>query len=141
MKMKNRKCLMLFFAAAVVFVCSCQSLPVKSPEQALESRVASMMAARVDQDWAKVYDYFDPDYKEKISKKAFLNINRNVKYSNFEIQSIDIAPSGKQAVVVCVFDMSVMSFQFKGHEETQDWVKVGRKWYYKAKSGPPMGNN
>lgn len=120
-------------------ISACQSLPLLSPEQSLESRVTGMMAARTAQDWGGVYEYLNPDYKIKVTKGNFVGMNREILYGDFAVESMVIAPSGIDAVVKTKYDMTVMGFDVADHSETQNWKKIDGKWYYVIKTDPSMG--
>jgi len=117
---------------AFLAVVAWQVLPLfQPPEQALQSRVTGMMTARVDKNWAELYKFLEPGYKKRVSKESFVGIQRDIFYSNFSVESLTIAPSGKEAVVMVKYDMEVMSFDVPDHRETQNWMKTGFQWYYK----------
>jgi len=133
----------LFGVLAVVFLLSaCQGLPMMSsqpPEAVLEKRVAGLMNAKVNQDWGSFYTYLDPAFQEKVSKKNFMNRSRDVRFTDYSIQSIQIAPSGEEATVAVLYDMMAKAFHFTDQRDTQKWVKKGRKWYLEMKpAGNPM---
>ncbi len=118
---------------ASLLVSACQSLPVLTPEQALEKRVTGRMTAMVAQNWAAVYDYSDLDYKKQVPKENFVGMNRDILFSDFSVVSIKIGPSGEDAVVVVKYNMTVMSFDVKDRKETQNWLKTDGQWYYQMK--------
>ncbi len=129
---------LILMVVGFFFMGGCRSLSFKPPEQVLRDRVTSMMAARVNQDWAKVYNYLDPDYKTQVSKKEFAGMDRNARYSDVSIESVKIADSGEQAVVVVQYDWVLPLFEVPDHRETQDWIKIGGKWYFKMKTDGVM---
>jgi hypothetical protein len=116
----------------MVWVSSCSTLPFRSSEDALRIRVEEMMNARIDDDWGKVYDYLDSAYRNKMSKKNFLNIKREIDYTNYKIESIEILPSGKEAMAQVKQSISIKVFDFKDQPEKQQWVKEGFSWYLKV---------
>ncbi|MGB9500230.1 MAG: nuclear transport factor 2 family protein [Dissulfuribacterales bacterium] len=130
--------LLILLIMAMFLISACRSLPFQSPEQALQNRVTRMMAARGDQNWAEVYEYLAPDYKNRVSKENFLGMKRDVLYGDFAVESIKIGPSGNEAVVTVKYDMTVMSFDVVDRRENQEWVKTGGKWYYQMKVGSIM---
>jgi uncharacterized protein YchJ len=140
-KIWNRVLIFVSAIAVLMLISSCQSLPFRAPEQNLTDRVASMMTERVSQDWASVYAYLDPSYKKKVDKQEFVSMDRNIEYGNFEIKSVNVDETGRKAAVVVRYDMSMMSFDIKNHLETQDWLKIGGRWYYKMKTDPLMGKD
>ena len=138
----NKKFLKRNFGILLILVlfatAGCQILAFAPPEQALQDRVSAMMTARVNEDWRTVYQYLEPDYREQVSEDKFAGMARNIFFSNFSIDSLDIAPSGKEADVVVKYDMSVMQFDVPGHSEKQKWIRHGR-WYFQIKTDMPMG--
>jgi len=131
MEVKNTKIKSLILLIMALFLISaCQSLPFQPPEQVLQKLAAGMMAARVAQDWGQVYQYLAPDYKNRVSKENFLGKKRDIQFGDFTVESVEIGPSGKEAVITVKYDMTVMSFNVANKRITQNWVKTGGKWYY-----------
>jgi len=119
--------LLLIFIGSVLT--ACQTLPFKSNGASLKQRVKGMMEAKINQDWGRFYSYLEPAFKEKVSKKDFVNKKRGVRFTGFSIKSIQIKPSGKEAVVEVLFDMTIKSYSFTDQEDSQVWVKKKRNWY------------
>ena len=130
----------LLFVAVLFMVCGCQTFSFQPTEKILENRAAEMMAARVNQDWGRVYHYLNPEYKETVSKERFQSMARNISYRIFSVESVIIDPSGEKATVVVQYDMTMMGFEVPGHRETQEWIKKSEKWYFSIKIVSPMGN-
>lgn len=140
MKINSFKIILLILVTmSLLLISACQSLPFRTSEQTLQTRVTGMMAERVAQDWAGVYEYLNPDYKIKVTKGNFVGMNREILYNDFAVESMVIAPSGIDAVVKTKYDMSVMGFDVADHSETQNWKKIDGKWYYVIKTDPSMG--
>jgi hypothetical protein len=118
--------------AAVVLMQACAALPLKSPEEALRQRVDQMMNAKVDNDWGTVYDLMDSTYKKRMTRQNFLNLNREIQFSNYRFESLVIDPSGDTAAVRVKYDMSVKVFDFEDQVEEQQWIREKGKWYMKA---------
>jgi hypothetical protein len=121
--------LWLAIIAALVLVPACAGLPFKSPEEALRHRVDQLMNAKVNNDWEIVYDLMDSSYKKRMTKKNFLNMNREIQFSNYRFESLAIAPSGDTALVRVKYDMSVKVFDFEDQVEEQQWIREKGKWY------------
>jgi hypothetical protein len=117
---------------ASVWLCSCSTLPFRSPEENLRIRVEDMMNARVNDDWGKVYGYLDSGYRNRVSKTNFLNIRREMDITSYKIESIEILPSGKEATVQVKQNISIKVFDFKDQAEKQQWVKEGFSWNLKV---------
>ncbi len=119
---------------------ACQGLPMmpsQPPEEVLEKRVAGLMDAKVNQNWGSFYTYLDPSFKEKVSRQNFINRSRDVRFTDYSIQSIEIGPSGEEATVSVLYDMMARAFHFTDQRDTQKWLKKGGKWYLEMK---PAGN-
>jgi len=97
------------------------------------------MNAKVNQDWAAFYTYLDPAYQKKVPQNKFVNRKRDVRFTDFSIKSVQIAPSGKDAEVAVVYDMTVRSYEFTDQRQVQDWVKKGGQWYLDIRQTNPLG--
>lgn len=118
--------------AGLFFIQACAGMPFKSPEEALQQRVDLMMNAKVADDWDVVYDLMDSSYRKRMTKQNFLNMNREIQFSNYRFESFDIDPTGDTAIVKVKYDMSVKVFDFEDQVETQQWIKESGKWYLKV---------
>jgi hypothetical protein len=127
----------------VVFTLAGCTTPFSSqtPEVSLQERVTAYMQARVDGRWNDVYDFFDSSIKESLSRDQFVAQPSNMVFTGFQIDSIDVAASGKEAEVVVKVDFNVQGFDFKGTPQKQTWIKEGRSWYImqRSKPKPPSG--
>jgi hypothetical protein len=130
--MKRGWIVILMMMLSAVWLCSCSTLPFRSPEENLRIRVDEMMNARVNDDWGKVYDYLDSGYRNRISKTNFLNIRREMDITSYKIESIEVLPSGKEATVQVKQNISIKVFDFKDQVEKQQWVKDGFSWHLKV---------
>jgi len=136
LKMKNawiQKGWMLFLSVMflTIGICSCSTLPFQSSEEALRKRVEGMMNAKINDNWEEVYTYLDPVYRKKTPEKTFINFNREMVFTKFSIISIEIQPSGAEAIVKIKQDLNVKIFNFKDQLDTQNWIKDGYTWYLK----------
>lgn len=93
-----------------------------------------MMAARMAENWAEVYEYLDPDYKSQVPKKDFMEMKRDIQFGDFFVESLEIGPSGNDAVLTVKYDMTVMSYTVPDHREIQNWVRKDGKWFFKIKT-------
>ena len=135
----NRNSRLFIIMVMGLFVISaCQSLPFEMTEGSLNERIAGMMTARQDQNWAKVYEYLDPEYRSKVSKSSFVNMSRNIQYNNFTIESVEYTPSGKKATATVKYDFVVQALDVQDHRETQDWIKSSGQWYFKTTADTVM---
>jgi hypothetical protein len=129
---KHRFGVWIAVMATVVLVQACAVLPFKSSEESLRQRVDQLMNAKVDNDWEIVYDLMDSSYKKRMTKKNFLNMNREIQFSNYRFESLAVDPSGDTAVVRVKFDMSVKVFDFENQIEDQQWIREKGNWYLKV---------
>jgi hypothetical protein len=118
--------------AGLFFIQACASMSFKPPEEALRERVDLMMNAKVADDWDVVYDLMDASYRKRVTKQNFLKMNREMVFSNYRFESLDIDSSGEKAAVKVKYDINVKVFDFKDQEEIQQWVREKGKWYLKV---------
>ena len=115
----------------VIGIClnACGIFKIKPAAEVLTERVSGLMDAKISNDWGKVYDFYDPSYKAKKPKDAFVGINRQSQIIKYEIESIEIAPSEDTATVKVKYTAKAMGFEFNGIINTQTWMKRGWTWY------------
>ncbi len=99
-------------------------------KEALRARVADLMEAKMAADWGKVYNFYDPEYKEKISKDKFLGLNRSLTFLDYTIKEIEVEPSGDAATVNVEVGFSSYGFDFNALE-IQHWIRKEGTWYQK----------
>lgn len=130
----NRHRVWVFCAviAGLFLIQACAGMPFKSSEEALRQRVDLMMNAKVNDDWDVVYDLMDSSYRKRMTKQNFLNMNREIQFSNYRFESFEIDPTGDTAIVKVKYDMSVKVFDFEDQLETQQWMREKGKWYLKV---------
>ncbi len=144
MKLTSRQTKLFSLVLIIVFagLSACSTFQRKPPQEALKERVEGLMEAKVNNNWTKVYTFYDPNFKKTTTQEGFAGMNRGVSFSNFSIESIDIAPSGTEATVKVKYDVSMKGFDFKGTPEIQKWIKEGSHWYLHIKpinSDNPLG--
>lgn len=124
----------------LVLIGGCAILPLKDPEESLRERVTQYMQARVDERWGDVYEFFDSAYKKSVSRDQFLGIPAKMDFTGFQIDSIEMNESEKEAAVSIKVDVSVQGFEFKGTPEKHTWIKQGGDWYIKVRTDtqPPF---
>lgn len=108
---------------------ACSTFTLKPAQDVIRDRVQGLMNAKINNDWAKVYDFLSPSYKKTISKDNFARINRGVYFTKYAIDSIEVQPSGTEAKVVLTYDANMKGFDFNNNKETQTWIKSGWNWY------------
>jgi uncharacterized protein YceK len=110
-------------------ISGCATFEPTSPQKAIRERVEKLMDAKMNNDWATVYDLLSPAYREKVSKDGFVQKSRGLMFTGYTIDSIEIKPSGDKAVVELTYSVNMRGFEFKDNPETQQWVKKGWHWY------------
>ena len=60
-----------------------------------------------------------------------IGLGGGLNFLAFAVESLEVAPSEKEATVMLKVDVEVRGFTFTGTPEKQTWVKEGRKWYIK----------
>lgn len=124
----------IIFLILGAYLGACSTFPFRPAEEELRARVDGLMTARINSEWGKVYDFYAPSYKENNLRDAFIGKSRQSNVARYEIESIEISPSGDEATVKVKNDMSAMSFEFPGIVMTQRWVKDGWNWYLDVNS-------
>lgn len=124
----------LFIAIMIAMVtnaCSTMSqrLSKQTPEEALRSRVEKLMNAKVNNDWAEVYDCLASSYRKEMAQKDFVQMKRDMRFIKYTIDSIEIQPSGDEAIVKLKYDVKMQSFDFNDRPETQHWIKEDGNWF------------
>ena len=119
----------LVFFLIVFFVSGCATMSIKNPEEALRKSVEEYAKAKSEGKWDIVYSFFCPDYRKTISKEEFLGRKRKTKIKAYNIEKVEIQPSGNEAIAFVNYDISFMGFDFKGAPEKQTWILTKRKWY------------
>lgn len=120
----------------VLCMAACSMMQQNGPsgEKALQKRVEAMMEAKVKDDWGRVYEYLEPDYKKKVSKEEFLGIRRKMTVLRYNIKSIEMEPSGRKATVTVKFAAEARGFEFDNLRDIQTWLKKGGVWYEQVKA-------
>ncbi len=141
--MKNRTvkiatatgCLILILAAAG---CATFFSLVQEP---LEGRVKQYMQAQVDKKWDLAYSFLDASTREKISREDYISKNRNLSYTGFTIEEINLLSSEDQAAVKVRINLLFMGYEFPRAPQTQEWIKEKGGWFVKPKPAPetPFG--
>lgn len=119
-------------ACAVAFLLT-MACDLKKPEERVRESAQTMMQAKVDGKWDQVYDLYDADYRKTITREDFIKRPRNTTYKGFAIESVEVLPSGTEAVVRMTETVSVQTFEFKSPVIPQRWIKADDgKWYQRV---------
>lgn len=121
----------VLFTAGILLLSltACQIIHRTPPEEAVRLRITDFMNARVSQDFAKAYTFFNAVYHDTVSATQYEKKAGRVAVSGFSIESIDVNDSGKEAVAVVKTDVSMQGFDFKDNSETQIWVREKGGWF------------
>ncbi len=140
-KFPNAIYMIIMAVSLTALMAGCATLSFKPADQQIRQRVEGMMNAKIENDWGKVYDYYGPAYKKTMPKDTFARMARAVYFTKFTITSIEVGPSGKEAVVKLTYDVVMKGFDFKDISETQKWINDGWNWYQDIDpSATPLGN-
>lgn len=108
---------------------ACAIFQQKAPDEDLKVRVEGMMTAKINNDWGKIYTYFESSFRKKETKDDFTNKKRGIKFTKYMIDSIKIAQTGKEATVKVEYDFNMRGFDFKNNLEVQNWAQEEGRWY------------
>ena len=135
MKKNFKKLILLIFSLFLIvsFLNACSIFKTKPPAEALKERVEGLMNAKIADDWGEYYTYLDSSYRNRVSKKDFMNMNRAMEFTKYTIESIDILESGEEATVKVKGNYNMMAFNFKDQVEIQKWIKERFNWYMRMK--------
>ena len=143
MKGMRRKLLAASCCLIVILLAGCAaSTYLGTKQETLEERVKNYMHAQSDGEWDHVYSFFHSSYRNKISKEAFVNRDRKLSFKRFEIEEITVLPSGDEATVKVLIDISMMGYLFPRAPQKQIWAKENGGWYVKGsdKTAPFIHN-
>jgi hypothetical protein len=105
----------------------------KTPEEKIRERAEMLLQSKVDGKWGQVYDLYDADYRKTITRENFVGRSRNMQFTGFAIESVEVMPSEKEAVVRATEEVTVQAFQFSSPVKAQRWIKADDgKWYLKV---------
>ena len=135
MEIKNKGIVLMALIAALFTFSACTTFSnhTESDEEILEKRVKQSMAARVNNQWGEVYDFFAPEYRKNVSKAEFAKTSRNIQIPSYHIESIEILPSGKEAVAKIKYSTIFRGVEFSDNLMSQKWIKKNGKWFLKMK--------
>lgn len=105
----------------------------KKPEEVVRERATILMQAKIDGKWDLVYDLYDADYRKTITREDFSRRPRNMRHVAFAIESVEVLPSGKEAVVKAKEDVTFQTYKFSSPSKAQRWIRAeDGKWYMKV---------
>lgn len=98
----------------------------------LEKRVDALMTAKVKGDWTLVYTFFDEKFRAKTPKSLF-ETPKDVQFSDYQIEEIQMDPSNKKALVRIKHSMSVGGLTVDNVIDNQEWIVENKDWFLAAK--------
>lgn len=129
---------------AMIFLNSCaisQKRMVEdlgSPEkiELLKERVNEFWTAFVKEDYEKIYYLFDPFFKVRTNKYAFIGNLGRIKYHEFEIKDIKVEGNVAKVKVKVVYSMPKVVLKIKEFsvprtpdEFEETWLYIYDNWY------------
>jgi hypothetical protein len=126
--MKKIIVLLTLLAAFIYQGCA----PTPELKSDLEKRVNALMTAKVNGDWALVYTFFDENFRAKTPKSLF-ETPKDVQFSDYQIEEIQMDPSGKKALVRIKHSMGVGGLTVDNIIDKQDWIVENNDWFLAAK--------
>jgi len=129
--------------AALVCTIACQE--AKPSKAALEARVAEFWGCKVKGDNVRLYDFYEPTYRENTNLQDFLMRRSGAAvFDGFEIDSVEISGTEATAFVTYRWHMSPeITRGIQASVKTVprypgQWVWVEGQWYHK---GPETGES
>jgi hypothetical protein len=127
--------------AMTLTLSTCAVFQPKPADEMLKERFHAYMAAKINNDWAAVYTYFEPSYRENITQEAFAGKPRALQFTSYTIKSIAIYPSGKEAEIHFTFNATLKNLEvdFVDHKSTEKWINTGNQWFVAIDHDPKKG--
>jgi uncharacterized protein YchJ len=105
-------------------------------ETLLRSRVNEFWSAFMKEDYERIYALYDPFFRAKTEKKAFLSQVGKIKYHEFEIQDIKLEgniATIKMKLVYSLPTIKMIQQEFSvprsTSESTEHWLYIYDNWY------------
>jgi len=102
----------------------------------LRKRVTAFWSAFVNEDYEKVYYLYDPFFRARTNKSAFIGRLGRIKYHSFEIKDIKVEGNVAKVKVKVVYSMPKTRFkrlefsQPKTETEFEEtWLYIYDNWY------------
>lgn len=130
-KIRSFQAVALLVSALMLTLGGCATLH-PDPAQSLQKQISQLAEAKIDKDWARVYDFFCSGFKKQIKKEDFLKSSK-VTFKSYTVEKFDLAPSNDTADVTVKYDTVVMGYDLSGMKEYQHWIKENGKWVLDVK--------
>jgi hypothetical protein len=125
---------LLFLVALCITQCSPKRQIVKEDEETvLRRRVQEYWSYKIKGEWEKSYLYESPEFREKVSKVAYINQNRRsiVKWEGFDVLEIWISGEEGHVKVDIKYRYIIPQTQKGAFEKVAEetWIKKDGQWY------------
>lgn len=108
---------------------ACAHVGKSGQGQPLEDRIVQFAEARIQGDWALLYDMSNKDYKTIMSKDRFTNMERGMTYVAYSIEDVrENGPDSGEALVL--WDFQAGGYNFSGKKDRQKWVREDGVWNF-----------
>ena len=131
--MRPIRLLLVSVCFLLILMSACVPLKTTNTEQNLNRRITEIMDAKVAGDWFKVYNYFDEEYRKKVTHSSFVNRSR-LMFTGYTIENIVIDTDKKSAKAQLTINFSSRGYEFNGVKETQLWIFEHGNWYQRVPS-------
>lgn len=104
-------------------------------EAALAKRASEMWQAKIDQDWARVYEYMPPWYKARVPLEKFLQSKAKLLYLTAKVEWAEVRPDEARARIVLSYrlnDPAATKMPPRQQSLIEPWAKVDGTWYLNA---------
>ena len=125
---------LLFLVALCITQCSPKRQIVKEDEETvLRRRAQEYWSYKIKGEWEKSYLYESPEFREKVSKAAYINQNRRsiVKWEGFDVLEIWISGEEGHVKVDRKYRYIIPQTQKGAFEKVAEetWIKKDGQWY------------
>jgi hypothetical protein len=113
------------------------SAPVGDTESTVRQRVEAFWQAMQDEEYAKVYDLFDPFFRARNSLERYLRTTGRIAYKGFNVESVDV--EGPRAQVKTKIQVQIKPFRASTGEKIErpevettideTWLNIDGQWF------------
>lgn len=119
--------------------------PPVDPQVALKERVTRFWNARLKGDTASLYDFLDPETKERVTLTGYILGQGSFRFLSYQVQTIDIVGEKAWVNVSYRFKMTIARLAGFGpwtQESHEIWILRNETWYRpydqsEARTPPP----
>ena len=92
----------------------------------LKEQVVKLWNAKLENDWATVYDMFESSFREKVDKASFLG-RQKVHVTKYEIEDVNVTEPESSGVCKVKYQVNQMGFSFD-MEANETWIMENGAW-------------